>query len=162
MEHKSNRKRMVSKRVSACLVAVLSIMGLIGLYAFMPYSTENTTIKTDGVTGIAANWKTYSNSYLSFKYPDTYKITDEEQSEDSYELCCEIKGDDISMVQISVTEMGDDMGDLDESLKQMVLTVGVSAMKEELAFFFLILKFTFLRCRHSPPPYLVLASPAFL
>ena len=131
MENKSNRKRIVRKRVSTCLVAALFVVGLIGFCAFTPNSGAKATGKDAGLMSIADKWKTYSNSYLTFQYPDTYKISEEGKNGDSYELTCEIKGIDISMVQISVTDL-EDADALTESIKDLSLTVGVTAAIEEL------------------------------
>lgn len=131
MENKSNKKISVSRRVSTCLAAALFVVGILGFYAFMPYPNGKASGKIAGLMNIADSWKTYSNSYLTFKYPDTYKISDEEQEEDSYKLCCEIKGDDLSILNISVTEMGD-MSGLSDSFRDLTLEMGVSAGLEEL------------------------------
>ena len=79
----------------------------------------------------AITWKTYSNKYITFRYPDTYKITDEEESENTYELCCEINNDDISMVQITITNM-EGLSYLSEQDRRSALREGVKAMKEEV------------------------------
>ena len=44
---------------------------------------------------------TYNNRYISFRYPDNYIITDEEEDEDGeISLSCEIKGEDFSDITI--------------------------------------------------------------
>ena len=90
------------------------VVGFIGLCSFM-----------------AVNWKTYSNKYLTMKYPDTYKITDEEVTEDGFDFCCEIKNDDISMVQVSIMKL-EDLSTLIASEKDEVMQLVVESMKEEV------------------------------
>ena len=101
---------MKNKKNILKMAAVL--IGFIGLCSFM-----------------AVTWKTYSNMFITMKYPDTYKITDEEVTEDGFDFCCEIKNDDISMVQISIMVLDED---IDDDLKDMALSMGAEAMKSEL------------------------------
>ena len=94
------------------LVMAAVVIGFIGLCSFM-----------------AITWKTYTNKYITMKYPDTYKITDEEQGEDSFDFCCEIKNSDISMVQVSIVKI-DGMNELSSSDRDDALRAGVDAMRE--------------------------------
>lgn len=96
------------------LFLVAAIVGFIGLCSFT-----------------AVTWKLYTNKYISMKYPDTYRITDEEQGEDSFDFCCEIKNNDISMVQFSILKI-DGMKELSPSEIDDALKEGVKAMKDSL------------------------------
>ena len=106
------RSKLNTKKRSV-MMTVLLVVGFLGLCAFT-----------------AVTWKTYSNQYISFKYPDTYKITDEEVTSEGYDLCCELKSDDISMVQISIMDFDEE--DLDNDLKELALSIGAEAMKSEI------------------------------
>lgn len=75
--------------------------------------------------------KSYSNKYLSIQYPSGYKITDEEVGEDTYDFCCELDGNDISMTLISVMTGYEEVEKWEE-LRVLSLKGGVNAMREEL------------------------------
>ena len=103
---------MKNKKNILKIAAVL--IGFIGLCSFM-----------------AVTWKTYSNKYITMKYPDTYKITDEVEAGDEFDFCCEIKNDDLSMIQVSIVFF-DDMDDLDDETKDLARSMGIEVMKDEL------------------------------
>ena len=113
MENSSKAKRSVSKRVLSLLIVAVVFIGAIGLVAWGPAR------------------KTYSNRFITFSYPDTYKITDEEDGGDEYDLCCELKGDDLSILNFSMSD-AEEFLDLDQESKDLALKFGVMSMKEEI------------------------------
>ena len=90
------------------------VIGFIGLCSFM-----------------AVTWKAYSNKYISFNYPDTYMITNEEMAEDECSLLCEIKGDrnTLSMVRIDIIDFE---VELDKSTKEGAILKALSVLEDDL------------------------------
>ena len=80
---------------------------------------------------VAVTWETYSNKYISFKYPDTYKIVDEEMTEEGCSLSCEIKGyrNTLSMVRIDIVVFEDEW---DDSTKETAILKALSRLEDNM------------------------------
>ena len=109
MKNLSKAKRSASKRALSFLFVAIVFIGLV---AWGPTR------------------KTYSNRFITFSYPDTYRITDVVDGGDEYDLCCEIKGDDLATINFSMTD-SEDFLYLDQDEKDMALKYGAMSMKEE-------------------------------
>lgn len=73
---------------SNILKMAIVVIGFIGLCSFMP-----------------AAWKTYSNKYITFKYPNTYKILNEKKSNGKLTLNCVYQGgNNISVINLGVID----------------------------------------------------------
>ena len=107
------KNQTANKKGSTLLVIALAFIGIIGLVSWGPAR------------------RTYSNRFITFTYPDTFKITDEEDGGDEYDLCCEVKGDDLAIINFSMSE-SDDFLELDQDDRDLALKFGVMAMKEEI------------------------------
>ena len=62
--------------------------------------------------------QTFSWQGLTLRHPSNYVISDKEYDGESYDFCCEIDGDDISMVQFSIVK--DDDGDFENLSKEEI------------------------------------------
>ena len=102
-----------NKKTSSFLMIALALVSIIGLVSWGPAR------------------KTYSNRFITFTYPDTYMITDEEDGGDEYDLCCELKGDDLSILNFSMSD-AEDFLDLDQESKDLAFKFGVMSMKEKI------------------------------
>ena len=103
-----------NKKTSSFLMIALALVSIIGLVSWGPAR------------------KTYSNRFITFTYPDNYKITDVVDGGDEYDLCCELKGDDLSILNFSMSD-AEEFLDLDQESKDLALKLGAMSMKEEFA-----------------------------
>ena len=109
----------MNKQTGVALMALL-IVGFIGFCSFK-----------------IAEWKVFSNSYLSFVYPDNYVLYETEE-DDTFDVSCELEDsdNDVSIAYISVTKLGDieeieDIEDIDEILRTSVEYIRTDLLNDD-------------------------------
>ena len=105
----ANNLKTASKKGFSLLATALAFIVFIGLVSWGPAP------------------KTYSNRFISFSYPNKFKITDEEDGGDEYDLNCEYKGKYLAIINFSITTVSDakglDQESIDDILKNSIKTI---------------------------------------
>ena len=113
MPVKNNKSAKKAVIIIACVFVVFTIVALVSEYviSLVSNSDSQSNYYSGNDYGYSSNSNlsnTYSNEYISFKYPWNYKITDVEKDENGeISFNCEIKGDNLSCITIA---SGEDAG----------------------------------------------------
>ena len=109
-------------------IAILFGVMLAGLLVYAVVALSN---KEKAASGETATEQYYDDHGLSFTYPAGYVITTDDDENGLVDVLCEVKGSDVSQIEITCTS-SDDLKSLSEFEKEFVCRTSLNAMKDEL------------------------------
>ena len=111
-------------------IAILFGVMFAGLLVYAVVALSNKERAAAGETETAKE-QYYDDHGLSFTYPADYVITNDEEENGLVDILCEVKGSDLSQIEITCTS-SEDLVSLSDFEKGVVSRASLNAMKDEL------------------------------